>query len=199
MEQLDNSIVKTKIARFFSAIAHPILLVPVYSIYVTITQLTGAAVNICIGITVLASVLLIIYMMRQVRKQKIADFDASNQAERQNRVFLPIIGVLAASYGLFFYLEQPASVLTSTLFFGLLFIVGYGLNFFIKASLHVAIPLFLGCMAYANNPFLSFFLWGMLPFVAWSRLVLQRHTRAEIAGGSILGASVGMAYCFFST
>ncbi len=195
MKILEN--IKTKIASFFSAIAHPILLVPAYSIYVTLTQLTGAAVSICIGITVFASVLLVLYMVRQVRKNEISNFDASDKSERQNRVFLPIIGVLTASYGLFFYLDQPEAVLKSTLFLGLLFVVGYVFNFFIKASQHVAIPLFLGCMGFQNTPLLSIFLWGILPFVAWSRLVLGRHTLTEVIAGALLGASVGAMYCIF--
>ena len=99
MEQAENSTRTTKIANFFSTLAHPILLVPVYSIYVTLTQLTGAAVSICIGITLFASVLLIVYMVRQVQKNKVSNFDASDKSERQNRVFLPMPPALPRNTG----------------------------------------------------------------------------------------------------
>jgi hypothetical protein len=39
--------------------------------------------------------------------------------------------------------------------------------------------------------------WGALFFLAWSRLALRRHRRAEVALGTLIGAAAGGAICGF--
>ncbi len=65
------------------------------------------------------------------------------------------------------------------------------LNRWIKLSNHVAFAMFTGILL--RRLALS---WGLgvlvlVPFVAWSRLALSRHTSHEVLGGMVLGALVG--------
>ncbi|MEY4928098.1 MAG: hypothetical protein RI894_2534, partial [Bacteroidota bacterium] len=95
-------------------------------------------------------------------------------------------------------LNQPQAVLQSTFFLCLLFIIGYFLNFFIKASLHLAIPLFLGIMSLNTNINLSCFLLFLVPFIAWSRYILKRHSLSELVAGAILATTIGSLYHFLT-
>ena len=187
----------TKTARLLSAAGHPMLAVPIFALFNALMLLEGNVVYITFGVTVLASLLLAFYIIRLKKQGKISNLDASDQSERQNKVYLPIILVLIATFGIFYTLNQPYSVLLASFCFLLLFLTGYLLNFFIKASLHLAI------MAYFGSSFLPVYPWlgailllFCLP-LAWSRLHLQRHSPAEIVVGTLLGMGIGaLQVCF---
>jgi membrane-associated phospholipid phosphatase len=61
------------------------------------------------------------------------------------------------------------------------------LNRWIKLSVHLALATFAAVIITRLNPIFGLALLLFLPFLAWSRLVLSRHTPTEIAGGFILG------------
>ena len=69
-----------------------------------------------------------------------------------------------------------------------LLLVCYVLNSWLKVSLHAAMSFFLACVLLRQEP-----TWGatalvLATLIAASRLVLRRHTLAELVVGSIVGA-----------
>jgi membrane-associated phospholipid phosphatase len=181
-----------KIANFISIIGHPMLAVPVFALFNAVMLLEGYVVYITFGVTVLASLFLSFYIFRLKKSGKISNLDASDRGERQNKVYLPIIGVLMLTFGVFYTLNQPKSVLLASFCFLLLFLLAYCINFFIKASLHLAIMAYFAASFLQTYPVLGFALLLFCLPLAWSRLFLLRHSFLEIIIGFILGISVGL-------
>lgn len=183
-----------KIATLISALFSPMLLIPSYAIYAAATNLTGTAATLSIWVSVAICGSLSLYFLWLVRTGRLSNADASVKSERQKRVYPAIIGVLSSCYGLFYYLNQPTICLKSTFFLLLLFLIGYVINFFIKASLHTATPLLLASMLLPISPALSLFLFAATPFIAWSRYELKRHTIPELIVGFVMGLTIGGLY-----
>jgi hypothetical protein len=150
----------------------------------------GGAVRL---ITLTAIVLIIplwIFMWRRWRSGRWQTVDASDPRDRPSfygAAFL-LLGLLMGCFALVeggsFMLRGCAAV---AVLLGLLAI----LNRWIKLSNHVAFAMFTGILL--SHVALG---WGMgvlllVPFVAWSRLALSRHTPHEVLGGMVLGALVG--------
>ena len=185
-----------QLANALSLVFHPMLMVPFFALYNSLMTLEGTIVYVTVGVTLLATLFLAFYILRLKRNGKISNLDASDQTERQHRVYLPIIAVLSVTLAVFYILSQPAPVLWASFFFLLLFVVGYCLNFYIKASLHLAILSYFAFSFWHSNPILCFILLACCPFLAWSRLYLLRHSRSEIIIGFGLGAVIGLGQVF---
>lgn len=125
------------------------------------------------------------------RRGTFSDFDLSNREERSKFYLLlwPLLIcylVVAVFFkGIFFSL----SIITVGIVVGLM--IYEIVNARIKASVHVgvvtAFVITLGVL-YGSIPFLLTF-W-ILPLVAWSRLILKRHTIQEVLAGTILGSII---------
>jgi hypothetical protein len=144
-------------------------------------------------ITVTAIVLIMplwVFMWRKWRSGHWQTIDASDPQDRPSfygAAFLLLgllMGCLALVEGWSFMLRGSAAV---AVLLGLAAI----LNRWIKLSNHVAFAMFTGVLVsrFALG-------WGLgalvlVPFIAWSRLALSRHTSHEVLGGMVLGAVVG--------
>jgi membrane-associated phospholipid phosphatase len=186
-----------KIATLISAIGHPMLAVPVFAIFNAVMRLEGDLIYITLAVTLLASLFLTFYIFRLKKQGKISNLDASDRGERQNRVYLPIIGVLTLTLAVFYALNQPKSVVVASFCFLLLFVMGYCINFFVKASLHLAIMAYFGASFLPVYPILGVALLLFCLPLAWSRLFLLRHSFLEIIIGFLLGIIVGIGQGVF--
>lgn len=63
-------------------------------------------------------------------------------------------------------------------------------NRWIKLSNHMAVASFAAIIFYQLWPMTVFALVVVIPLLAWSRVVLARHTIREVLGGILLGALV---------
>lgn len=181
-----------KIANIISIVGHPMLAVPVFALFNAVMRLEGNVIYVTFGVTVFASLFLAFYIFRLKKSGKISNLDASDRGERQSKVYLPIIGVLGLTLAVFCALNQPKTVLVASFCFLLLFLLAYCINFYIKASLHLAIMAYFAVSFLPMYPVLGL---GLLLFcvpLAWSRLYLLRHNFLEIIIGFILGISVGL-------
>jgi membrane-associated phospholipid phosphatase len=68
-----------------------------------------------------------------------------------------------------------------------------GLNRWTKLSVHVALATFATVIILRIAPALGVTLLIFLPLLAWSRLVLSRHSPVEVAGGLLLGFLIATA------
>jgi membrane-associated phospholipid phosphatase len=180
-----------KIALILSNVINPIVVIVVFTAYQCITKFGSVAATSSLTIIFLAMLALVGYILRAVQQGKLTNLDASVQTERQNRLYLPIIAILIVLCVCFYFLRQPVLILHTTLWFLVLFTIGYFVNFFIKASLHVGIPTFVALISLGENSVWPIGLLLLIPLVGWSRYYLQRHTVFEIVIGAMLGASVG--------
>jgi len=91
-----------------------------------------------------------------------------------------------------YFFRQP--FVGDTLFFGLLMAVCYAINSRIKISQHTSIATYLGFLILAVNVWAGIALLIFVPFIAWSRIVLGRHTREEVMIGGSIGALFGLLH-----
>ena len=188
---------KQRLAHFISTVGSPVVILLGFTLYTTLQHLQGAAVPICLGTTLVFALVFIGYMTWQVRSGRIANLDASVRSERQNKVYLPIIGAFGVSLALFWWLGQTRLVLVSTACLLLLFVVGFLVTYRLKASLHTAVPCYLGVTALVSDPAVGLFLLAITPAIAWSRIVLGRHTLREVLAGAGIALLVAAVFYAF--
>ena len=182
----------TQAARVLSVIGHPALLLPV-----AVTAAASAAgtpaplLRVVVG-TILAVALIVgLYSVWQVRAGRWAHVDASHPRERsQLNLFLALL--LCAAAALLFTLGQPPAVAAGPLLAALLVLLTHGLRRWLKVSLHAAFAAFAAALLWPDLP-AALAVGALAAAVGWSRLVLRRHTRAEVLLGLLLGAAFGSA------
>ena len=112
--------------------------------------------------------------------------DASAPADRPalyTAAFLLLIPI-----GIYFILrEQETEMVRGLAAVAILIGILAGLNRWIKLSVHVTIATFAAAIITRLAPPFGFALLAVLPFLGWSRLILSRHSLAEVGGGFVLG------------
>ena len=181
-----------KLANLLSIIGHPLLTWTVFSVYISFRQLPVRNAMLISGLLIGGVVVPVgILTYRKVKQGKYSNFDISNR--RQRAGFYPfVIGLMTLATGLLVVTNQPRSFIYGMGVALLLLIVSYGVNFFIKASMHTSLSIFL---AWAGS-LISFRLGVMLGLwavlVAASRLILVRHTLLEVVIGALIGLVSGV-------
>ena len=115
--------------------------------------------------------------------------DASAPADRPalyTAAFLLLIPV-----GIYFILRESGTGMVRGLA-AVAILIGIlaGLNRWIKLSVHLAIATFAAVIITRLTPPFGLALLVVLPFLGWSRLILSRHSVAEVVGGFALGLIV---------
>jgi hypothetical protein len=143
---------------------------------------------IVIGITVAIITCARVYFARKFS----TNFDLSDQAKRKK-----IVWYLLFVVGILFYiilLFHNARLYQVFLVF-LVWSLGYTIvTQFVKISGHIGILTF---FVYLMMQWFGIGWWPMvlcIPLVAWSRLVLKRHTRTEIIGGFLYSVLIFISY-----
>lgn len=176
-----------------SAVGHPLLTWSVFSVYVSFRQLPVRNAVLISGLLIGGVVLPVgVLTYRKVKQGKYSDFDVSNR--RQRAGFYPfVIGLMALVTGLFVATNQPRSFTYGLGVALILLIVSYGVNFFIKASMHTSLSFFLAWAGSLISLRLGIMLglWSVL--VATSRLILKRHTLPEVIVGALIGLAAGVS------
>lgn len=185
---------KYTLARLISFIFHPVfftLLIPFLVIYhQTSNAVKGIEWSLFSSFFLLLTII-VFFFLQPV--EFLTDFDLSNRKKR------PIFYSITLLFAVLFFIT---AIIFKGIFFSLT-IVALGIilgivlfelaNFYLKVSIHSAIA-----SAYVITVFV---LYGILPaifvlwipfLVAWSRLVLKRHTKTELFAGAFLGSSVAL-------
>ena len=117
--------------------------------------------------------------------------DASAPADRPalyTATFLLLIPV-----GVYFILrDRGAEMVRGLAAVAILIGILAGLNRWIKLSVHVTLATFAAVIITRLTLPLGLALLCFLPFLGWSRLILSRHSLAEVAGGFLLGSIAAM-------
>ncbi|MEY2490533.1 MAG: hypothetical protein QOC70_2475 [Verrucomicrobiota bacterium] len=181
------------IARWVSIAGHPFSFITLLVIVAGSKKYDiGAAVRLVTVTVIVLIIPLWIFMWRKWRSGRWQTVDASDPRDRPSfyGVAFLLLGLLM---GCFAFIEGWSFMLRGCAAAAVLMGLAALLNRWIKLSNHVAFAMFTGIL-------LSRFAlgWGLgvlvlVPFVAWSRLALARHTLHEVLGGMVLGALVGAA------
>src|SRR5258708_5747864 len=179
-------------ARFVSWLFHPVLfalLVPFLIMYHQTADAWYALKWVAFSAGFLLLALLIFFCVRP--KEFFSDFDIYKREQRvafySIACCIALLYFLVAVYfkGIFF----PMSALALGILIGLVFLEI--INFYIKASIHVAVTsscvILIGVL-YGWTAFISTFWIPLL--MAWSRYTLKKHTLNEIIAGGLFGGFV---------
>jgi hypothetical protein len=180
-------------ARALSVVGHPALLMPVAVVWAAALKnaapdVLHAAVAAC-GVVVACVAL---YSGVQVRAGRWQHVDASVPHERrQLNGFLALL-LFGVAGGLWWGC-QPWPVALGLALGGAVVVFASLLRRWLKLSLHAAFALFAAVLLW---PQWMAVLGGLAlaAGVSWSRLVLRRHTLAEVVAGLLAGAAAGVAF-----
>lgn len=184
----------TQFAKFVSIVGHPLLTASLFTIYVTYQQLPFRNAILISGLLIGGVVLPVSWLSyRKVRQGQFTNFDVSDQKQR-SRFYPLVIGLLGGATGCLFATNQPQPFCYGMLF--ALFLIGssYLINFFSKASLHTSLSFFLAWAMALINPVLGIAMILFSFLIAFSRLLLKRHTFVEIIIGAFLGLATGASF-----
>lgn len=131
-------------------------------------------------------------MVRQVRTGSWTNIDASNHAERP---LLFAVGIVALAVLLAAVLVfQPRSFLIQGVVGALVMLaVCATTTRWVKVSLHMAFGALATTTLLSLGSPAGWVLVGAMPFLAWSRLTLRRHSPTEVAIGLLVGIACACA------
>ena len=181
------------IARALSVIGHPALMMPVAVIGSAAGNhappqllLAAAAAAVLVALSVG------VYSAVQVRVGRWSHVDASVAQERsQLNIFLVL--VLFGLAGVSWWGGQDRLLVLGLATAGSLVVFGHLLRARLKVSLHAAFAVFASTLLWPNVLAVSLGL-ALTAGVAWSRLVLRRHSPAEVVVGLLAGAAAGLGF-----
>jgi membrane-associated phospholipid phosphatase len=183
---------RTLAARALSLIGHPALLVPAAVVQgASIRQAPVQVVLVATAVSLLLALVVVVYSLVRVRAGRWSHVDASLPQERTqlNLFAAPLLFVAAA---VLWWLGQPQAIVLGLALGGALVVCAHLLRHRLKLSLHAGFAAFSALLLWPSYL-------GMLSLlllavgVAWSRLVLSRHTPQEVALGLLAGATAGLA------
>jgi membrane-associated phospholipid phosphatase len=185
------------LARVLSIALHPFVMVAVMVVVGGSRQPEGAQpMSSALLLTLASMVPVALLIVRQVRRGRWANVDASNVRERPI-LFVVSLAAMAAVLG-WLLLTNPGSFLVRGLLVtGALVAVSAALTRWVKVSLHLAFAAMAAtAMTIVRSP-VGYMLLALVPVLAWSRVALGRHRWSEVALGAGLGAlSAGALFWF---
>ena len=189
---------KTQLAKFISTVGHPFITIPLFTVFATLNdecRETSALMPLLIVGGVWSAIA--IKTLIGVKQGAYTNLDVSNQAQRQ-RWYVFVIVLLSLATGIAFWVHESPMLRFALLFGTFLLAIAQISNYYVKTSLHVSCHIFLSFLVMPLNFTGGIALLVFTPVLAWSRLVLKRHTLTEVLTGTILGFIMGAVfiYCF---
>ena len=174
------------VARWISILGHPFIVLP---LVIALTSKSIETTAVLIGVIAVMTFAIV----RKVRRGDWNDFDVSLREHRPG-VYARAIPLVAAAWLLTSWLRRPAPISWG---FGVaiaVMVIAAALNRFrLKVSMHAAFTSYAATLPVTTMPALAAGLAVLALLVAWSRVVLGRHTVTEVIVGAVLGAVGGIA------
>lgn len=191
-DNLTSDSLLIKISKVISNFFNPIVSLIIYYIVLSYTpHASNLNVTDFFPILFILVIPVVVWIIWNVKKGHYTNMDVSNRKQR-NSLYIVIV-ILCAIYLAYEFFRNGNK--DSTVFFLLILLILMQIsNFFIKSSMHTSLNLFVAFL------FLKFSLpWGVFwiilsIIIGITRIILKRHTLAEVISGAVLGSLVGLAY-----
>jgi membrane-associated phospholipid phosphatase len=174
-------------ARLISIAAHPFvmvaLMVGVGGAQESATQPLSGALTLALA-SMLPVALLIV---RQVRRGRWANVDASNVRERPI-LFVVALAAMAAVLGWLLLTNPQSFLIRGLLVTGAMVAVSAVITRWVKVSLHMAFAAMAATVLTVARSPVGYVLLAVVPVLGWSRVALGRHRWSEVLLGAALGA-----------
>lgn len=183
-----------KAAKIVSVLGHPFVLLALTVLAATASKESPARAAIIGLITVTATVLPMLFIIRRkVKSGKWSDHDVSDAAQR--RSFYPIMmAILALALTVFFILDFPRPLLAGMLISLAILLVAMFVNRYSKISLHLSFAVYFALSLFAVSFRTGTIFLIFAAGVGWSRVRLARHSTPQVLSGALLGAIAGIAF-----
>jgi hypothetical protein len=183
----------TRLASAVSFIAQPaIVAVGVAAYLIFRTDAPSATQMRAMAIVAGLIVMTLLFSAFQVWRGAWKDMDASDVRERRTLNLFAAILLFSAAAASFFS-AQPIGLSIGLAISGTLVLAAFLLRVWLKTSLHAAVIAFAAVLVWPHATLAGALCLAAL-VVAWSRLRLRRHTRAEVAMGLAIGVAAGFGY-----
>jgi membrane-associated phospholipid phosphatase len=182
------------IARSLSILGHPLVVLPAAVAVLVLHSHASSAALIVSAVCGIAGAVLA-YSFWQVHRGHWQHVDASARAERRAlNLFLAIVLFLGAVVA--FYLLSEPGLSLGLLLSGLLIVVMMLVSPWIKLSLHASFAVFAVLLLWPLKLWYVAIASVAAAGICWSRVLLARHTVAEVLGGGLLGGICGACFWF---
>ena len=181
------------IARWVSILAHPFVMVVL--MVGAATEQLGAPGQVVrtVGVVALFTILpIVILTIWQVRRGAWMNVDASNPRDRPLLFTVAIVSLIAL-VGYLVALRRHSFLLRGSTVTLVMLVVCAIATRWVKVSLHMAAAGLTATALILLGSAVGWFVAGVLPFLAWSRFALGRHTVLEVALGLVFGVIGGLA------
>jgi len=173
-----------RIAKVLSTAGHPFVVAPVTIV------LMGGPRSAAFGIVLIAVAVMLGVIAWRVAKGSWSDYDVSDREQRHG--FYPIaLAIVTACTLASWLLGLPLGFVRALVAVIAMLITGAILTRWTKVSLHMMIDAFCTAVVVIVNPLAAVILALLTLAVGWSRVVLRRHTFAQVALGAVIGATTG--------
>ncbi len=183
-----------KLSKFISGFFNPMNSLLIYFIIFSFknhTLLQSAKNFIPILLITIIPISLWIYL--NVKSKKYSDADVSDRSQRKSLYFF-IAGSMI-TYLVYIFLREDR--IDWVLFFLLILLIVMQIsNYFIKSSMHTALNIFVAALMLTLDPLLGL-LWLVIALiVGLTRIILKRHTIAEVASGTLISVIISFIYLY---
>jgi hypothetical protein len=159
-------------------------------------QPSGQALRSVMVVLAFTVVPLLALMIHQVRRGAWENADASNRSDRPILFFAGIVTLLAL-LAYVIIVGRESFIVRGVLATFAMLAVCAAATISIKVSLHMAFGALAATALALMGSAVGYILLILLPALAWARLVLSRHTRLEVALGTMIGAAAGAGIHYF--
>ncbi len=183
-----------KVSKFISGFFNPMNSLVIYFIVFSTRNFTLAeATQNFLPIFLITIVPISSWIIYNVRTKKYTNLDVSDRKQRKSLYFF-IEGAMIV-YLFFVYLKYERIDMV-LLFLLVLLIVMQISNYFIKSSMHTAINIFIAALFFTLSPLYGL-IWLILSIlVGISRIILKRHSPAEVVSGAVIAGMVSFIYLY---
>jgi membrane-associated phospholipid phosphatase len=180
------------VARFVSLIGHPMVLLTLTITLVLARNLPPARLVTIVGIFLLSTIIpLCLVMWRKVASGQWTNMDVSDPDQR-GHLYSAAIVIIALATLMFWLMSLPHTLFIGSVVSLLLLVSGMLVSRRSKISMHTMFAAYCAVALLGVSIAFSFVLIVMVGLVAWSRLVLKRHTASQVIGGLCLGICAGV-------
>ena len=183
-----------KVSKYLSEIFNPMNSLIIYFIVFSSANFSiEESVRQFLPLLLLTIIPISFWIIYHVKTKKYTDTDVSDRKQRKGFYFFIAASIL--TYLTFVYLRYERT--DFVLIFLLILLIAMQIsNYFIKRSMHTALNLFVAALMVTINPLYGLIWLGITIAVGFSRIVLKRHTRAEVLSGAVISSFVSFIYLY---
>jgi hypothetical protein len=177
---------KTKIARWVSMAGHPFVMIVLLVLLLSWALEPAGAMRITCFVVVMG-LIPTGWLFWRSSSSRHNQTEAASRSSGRPMLYFSLIAVLLLS-GVYFHLVERSTFLArgSLVTAGMVALAALA-NQWLTLSLHLAFAVYSGLILASIHLGDGLPILLLTPLLAWSRLVLLRHTLPEVIGGSVLG------------